>query len=118
MKTRNRGAAIAVMVLLLAAVQIVVIGGLAGSVDEADEGVRRLISTRAQFASDGAGMIISRQVQRGLTVPSAGTVWQIGSSTATVVSAPATLTSGEIRVDVRSDAATRRLRITLGLSGQ
>jgi hypothetical protein len=115
MKTKDRGVAIAVIVLLLAAVQMVVIGGLAGSVDEADEGVQRLSSMRAQFASDGAGMIVSRQVQRGFTVPSAGTVWQIGSSTATVLAAPATLTSGEIRVDVRADAATRRLRITLGI---
>lgn len=113
MKTRKRGAAIAVMVLLLAAVQMVVIGGLAGSVDEADEGVQRVLATRTQFASDGARMIILRQIDRGLTVPSAGATWQIGASTAAVVSSPAPNTSGEFVVDVQADAAYRQLRIVV-----
>ena len=61
-------------------------------------------------------MIIARQVRDGLTVPSTGTAWTLGSTRATVVSAPATLTAGTIVVDVRSDTATRRLRLTLELT--
>lgn len=116
MTTRRRGAAIAVIVLLLAAVQLVVVGSIAGSADEADQGVRRLLATRTLYAADGAGLIAARQVRDGLTVPPVGTTLTLGSATATVVSAPATLTAGTIVIDVRSDTATRRLRLTLDLA--
>jgi hypothetical protein len=113
---RRRGAAIAMIVLLLAAVQVVVIGGLAASEDEADQGVRRLLATRTLYAADGAGLILARQVRDGLTVPPAGTVLTLGTTAATVVSAPATLSAGTVVIDVRSDTATRRVRLTLDLS--
>lgn len=111
--TRRRGAVIAVMVLLLAAVQMVALTTLGGSADETDQAVRRILAARAQFAADGAGAIVARQVRDGLTVPAAGTTWTIGSATARVVSAPHAATAGAIVIDVTCDRATRRVRITL-----
>lgn len=114
--TRRRGAAIAVIVLLLAAIQMIVISSVGGSADEAGLGVCRLLGVRTLYAADGAGLIIARQVRDGLATPAVGSVWAIGSSTAEVVSAPATLTAGTIEVEVRSDAAARKLRITVDLT--
>lgn len=112
----RRGAAVAMIIMLLAAVQLVVVGGLGGAADEADQGVRRLLGVRTIYAADGAGLIIARQVRDGLAVPAVGASWTLGSSTATVTSAPAALTAGTIVVDVHSDAATRRLEITVDLT--
>lgn len=112
----RRGAAVAVIVMLLAAIQLVVVGGLGGGADEADQGVRRLLSVRSIYAADGAGLIIARQVRDGLTVPGVGTGWTIGSTTAAVLSAPAALTAGTIVVEVHSDTATRRVEITVDLT--
>jgi septum formation inhibitor MinC len=109
----RRGAAVAVLVLLLAAVQMVVISGVEGSAGDADQAVLRLLSTRTQFAADGAGLIVARQVRAGQYVPAVGTVVVIGSATAAVVAAPAPGTGGDVVVDVRSDRATRRVRISL-----
>jgi peptidoglycan/LPS O-acetylase OafA/YrhL len=113
-RTRTRrGAAVAVLVLLLAAVQMVVVSGVEGSADDAEQAVLRLLSTRTQYAADGAGLIVARQVRAGQHVPSVGTVLTIGSATAKVVAAPAPGTAGDVVVDVRSDRATRRVRISL-----
>lgn len=112
----RRGAAVAMIVMLLAAVQLVVVGGLGGGADEADQGVRRLLSVRTIYAADGAGLIIARQVRDGLAVPVVGAGWTIGSSTASVLSAPAALTAGTIVVEVNSDTAARRLEITVDLT--
>jgi hypothetical protein len=112
--TRNRrGAAVAVLVLMLAVIQMVVVSGVDGSADDAGQAVLRLLSTRAQYAADGAGMIVTRQVKEGQHVPPVGTILTIGSATATVVEAPTAGSAGEVVVDVRCDRATRRIRISL-----
>lgn len=117
MKTKRRGAAIAVIVLLLAAVQMVAIGGLAGSVDEADQGVRRVLMVRARYAADGAGLIMVVQARRGLVLPQVGDSWQIGSATATVVSAPTAPSGGEAVVEAQADSAQGRRRVVLVAGG-
>lgn len=110
---RSRGAAIAMIVLLLAAVQLVVISGLTGSSDEADSSVRRVLMTRARYAADGARLIMIRQFQRGFEIPAAGTEWTIGASIARVESAPVAPATGVAEIRAHADTSRRTIVVPL-----
>jgi phosphoribosylcarboxyaminoimidazole (NCAIR) mutase len=115
---RTRGAAIAAVVLLLAAVQLLAVFSIESGVDDADQTVRRVVTARAFYAAEGASMIVSRQVRAGLAVPSTTQTLTIGSAVAQVIQAPTTLTAGTIVIEGTCDTARRRMNVTLDTSVQ
>ena len=112
--SRNRrGAAVAAVVLLIAAVQMVAITSVGGGRHDADQAIRRVMTQRAYFAADAAALIASRQAQSGLTPPTAGTSLAVGNATATFKQTTGALTAGDIIVEGKADNSARRVKISL-----
>lgn len=109
----RRGVAVAVLVLMLAAIQVLVIAGIAGSSDDSERAVQRLLAVRARYAADGAGAVVARQARDLLTLPTTGSTLTIGSATVSFVSVPVLGAAGTAEISARADTATRRIRIDL-----
>lgn len=109
----RRGAGIAVVILLLALVQMTAISAVGGSADESDAAVTRVLTTRAFYAAEAAATVAVHAVRTGLDLPAAGEALAIGTATAVFVSAPAPGEPGDIRVEGRADRCVRRVRVTL-----
>lgn len=109
----RRGAAVAAVVLLIAAVQMVAITSIGGGRHDADQAIRRVMTQRAYFAADAAALIASRQAQSGMTPPAAGTALVVGNATATFKQTTGALTAGDIIVEGKADNSARRVKISL-----
>ncbi len=112
-KKLRRGSGLASLVLVLALLNIVVMGLMAPSGEQSELDALRLDTTRAFYAAESGGRVVVRCLKSGIGLPTAGTTLSVGPGTAQFVQVPAGV-NGEAVVLGSSGLAQRRLRITLG----
>lgn len=107
----RRGLAVLVVVVLLAAANIVVIGTLAGSAADASIASFRADSVRAFYATESGGIAVIKTTQLNSARPTVAVVYTVGNGTYTVTAMPAVAASGNVNITGTSGVASRRLRI-------
>lgn len=107
----RRGLAVLVVVVLLAAANIVVIGTLSGSAADASIASFRVDSIRAGYATESGGIAVVKTTQLNSTRPTVGTTYTVGNGSFVVTAMPAVGASGNVNVTGSSGVASRRLRI-------
>lgn len=109
----RRGAGVAVVVIMMAILNIAVVGSIAASGDESHLGAMRLESARAFYAAESGGIVVVKLLKESLPLPTAGTTLTLSNSTVTFESVPAPGAGGDVVLIGRSGFAERRVRITL-----
>ncbi|NUQ66778.1 MAG: hypothetical protein HUU18_00655 [Phycisphaerales bacterium] len=109
----RRAASIAALIIALALINLAVMGSVAASADEAELGAMRAQTLRAFYAAESGGLAIAKLRTENLALPSPGTIVNLPSSSFTFVSLPPATGTGQAVIEGRSDAASRRLRLTL-----
>jgi len=109
--TRRRGAAIAAIVVMMAMLNLVVIGSVQSSSDEAQWAEARVQSERAFHAAEAGLRIIIASVLAGEDPPVEGTVVSVGVSVVEFVEVPEAGQSGEVVLEGRAGSARRRLSV-------
>lgn len=109
---RQRGAAMAMMMVVLLSLTMLVITNVAGSADEADSGLRRVLMTRTRYAAEGATTMLRKHFAKGLNRPAAGTRWRIGSTEVRLVTVPRPTASGQVVLEANSDLSRYRRSFT------
>lgn len=109
----RRGAGIAVIVVVLAILNIAVLGSVAASGDEAAMGAMRLETTRALYAAESGAIIAVRLTLEGSELPAAGTTLSLTNASVQFIAKPPTGRAGNIVIIGTSGTARRRVTITL-----
>jgi hypothetical protein len=112
-KTVRKGCGIAAVVILLAAINLAVIGGVNASANEAQVGALRAETARAFYAAESGGRVLVKCSNQGLALPAANSTLSLGAATVTYVSLPAAGTAGDAVLRAADGTTTRRLKITL-----
>jgi hypothetical protein len=110
----RRGMGIAVVVVMLAIVNIAVLGAVAASGEEANLGAMRLETTRAFYAAESGAMVVVRQLREGVEAPQAGTSLSFASARVEFERVPRVGEGGEAIVIGTSGFARRRVVVTIG----
>ena len=110
-KTSHRGLAVLVVVVLLAAANIVVIGTLSGSAADASIASFRVDSVRAGYATESGAIAVVKTTQLSSTRPTVGTAYTVGNGSFVVTAMPAVGVAGNVNVTGTSGVATRRVRV-------
>ncbi len=109
----RRGAGIAVIVVVLAILNIAVLGSVAASGDEAAMGAMRLETTRALYAAESGAVIAVRLTLEGSELPAVGTTLELSNANVQFNALPAAGEPGDIVIIGTSGTARRRVTITL-----
>lgn len=110
----RRGAAVAVLVLMLAALNVVVLSSVVGTGNDTAVAAMRAESTRAFYAAESGAVTIARLSSSGLALPAAGSTLAVGpNARATYVTVPALGAPGELAVNGVSGSSVRRIRVRL-----
>jgi hypothetical protein len=113
----RKGAAAATLLVMLAVVNLAVIGAIAASGDEAQVGAMRAETCRAFYAAESGARVVIKLTSENLTLPAAGSTLSLGgSATATYISLPAMGQPGEAVVQGTDGNSSRRIRVTLSSS--
>ncbi len=112
-RTHRRGCGIAAIVLMLAAINMAVIGSVSASGSEAHVSALRIETARAFYAAESGGRVVIKCTNQGLTLPAAGSTLSLGPATATYVSMPAAGQTGDAVIRGGDGNTTRRLRISV-----
>lgn len=110
----RRGAGIAVIVVMLAIINIAVIGSVAASGDESQVGAMRLETIRAFYAAESGAVVTVRLTMQGLELPPAGSELAMSNATVAFEQMPVTGEAGDAVIIGHSGIAQRRVKITLG----
>ncbi len=108
---RHGGVALAVVIVVLAMLNLVVMGSVRPAGDEVVLGAMRAETTRAFYAAESGAFIAVRAVVGGLEPPPTGSEQAVGVATVLFVALPPTGEVGEIVVEGRSGEARRRLNL-------
>lgn len=109
----RRGVAVAALVVLLAIVNLAVLGVLRTGGDESETALSRLEGARAFYASESGARVVLRKLRDNDALPAPGSVLSLGSASVRYISAPATNTPGDVVVEGSSGGAQRRNVITI-----
>jgi MSHA biogenesis protein MshP len=112
-KGRRRGAGIAAVMIMLAAISLAVMGAISASGDEAQVGAMRAETARAFYAAESGARVALKCSTGGLTLPTVGTSLTLGTAACDYVSLPAAGQPGDATVQGHDGTAARRLRVTL-----
>ncbi len=112
-RTWRRGAGIAVIVVMLAILNIAVLGSVAASGDESHVGAMRLETIRAFYAAESGAVITVRLTMQGLELPGPGDTLEVSYASVEFEQVPATGQAGDIVIIGRSGTAQRRVRVTV-----
>lgn len=110
-RSRRRGTGIAALILLLAVLNIAVLGVLAAGADESDLSVSRAQTARAFYAAESAGIAAIRLLEANQTLPTSGQELDLGTAVASYESVALTSESGRFVVTGTSGEAQRRIEI-------
>ena len=113
LKSRRRGGGIAVVLILLAVVNLAVIGAIRASGDEAQVGAMRAETSRAFFAAESGARVVLKCSTAGLTLPTAGTSLTLAPATCTYVSMPLLGQPGDAILQGQDGTAARRVKVTV-----
>lgn len=108
---RCRGVALAVVIVVLAMLNLVVMGSVRPSGDEAVLGAMRAETTRAYYAAESGAFIAVRAVVGRLEPPTVGSEQAVGVATVAFIDLPPRGEVGQIIVEGRSGEARRRLNL-------
>ncbi len=119
---------VAALVVVLATLNLVVVGSVAASADEADVGTLRLQSVQAFYAAEAGGMVVAKvssslsdnpglgsSGEPRLRLPVRGSSLTLANrATIEFTQLPATLADGLAVVHGRAGGCARRVQVTLG----
>ncbi len=111
-KAASRGATVAAMIVVLALINLAVIGAIRSTGDEAQIGALRVETVRAFYAAESGATIAVRSLIAGWTPPTDGTVVSLGNAEAEFVFVPAGGV-GVLVVEGRSGFGRRRISLEL-----
>lgn len=109
----RRGVGIAAVVIVLAALNLAVLGAVRATSDETHLGALRVETLRALYAAESAARIAVRCAADSEPFPEAGSTRTLGTATMQFVILPDEGGVGDIVVLGRSGFAVRRLSITI-----
>ncbi len=109
----RRGMGVVVVILVLAALQLVVVGSVASSGDESALSELRVQGARAFYAGEAGAVIGAKSVTAGLTLPAVGTSVSLGSSSVKFLAMPDPVTGGDLVLEGTSGQVSRRTRVVL-----
>lgn len=111
-RTPRRGGVIAVVVLLIALINVVALGVLDVNASEVRAASLRIESARALYAGESALMGVARLRRAGLPLPAQGASLNLPHASATYLQVPTDdATSGSVRVRGVSGEGQRRLTL-------
>lgn len=116
LSSRERGMAVAAVVIVLALVNLVVIASLEGGTDDAMSAAIRVETVRAFYAAEAGSMIAVELLSEDKTPPTAGDVLSLDTGQITFTRVPTTGATRTLVIDGRSGAAFRRVHITAEVS--
>lgn len=108
----KRGMAVAVVVIVLALINLVVIASLEGGTDDAMGAAIRVETARAFYAAEAGSIIAVELLTEGKAPPPAGTVRTFATGEATFTSVPTSGTTRTLVIDGRSGSSFRRVHVT------
>lgn len=109
----RRGAAIVMVVVMLAMLQLAALSMLTGGADDAEEVVLRVQTLRAFYAGESGVVMSLGDALRGLPPPPAGTVIELPGASVELLESPWEGVGGAMVVEGRSVSARRRFEIRL-----
>ncbi|MBZ0171497.1 MAG: hypothetical protein K8E66_03880 [Phycisphaerales bacterium] len=109
----RRGAVLAMVIVLIALLQLMVITSLGGAADDADEVVLRIQTLRAFYAAESGAVVALSDELRGITPPGAGELLALPNGVAVFLQTPWDDEGGLLVVEGRADIARRRIQISL-----
>jgi hypothetical protein len=108
----RRGTVLAVVLLLLAAINVTTLGVLYGTGDDASLGVLRVETVRALYAAESGVMAVSKLRERRATLPAVNSQVTLPNAIATYEQVPGSAAmSGTLVVRGASGEASRRVRM-------
>lgn len=108
----RRGTVLAVVVLLLAAINVITMTVLYGTGDDAAIGALRIETVRALYAAESGTLAVAKLRERRLTLPAAGSALSLPNARATYEQVPAAnAPTGSLVVRGTSGDAARRIRL-------
>jgi len=107
----GRGAALVALVAVLAVVNLVIVGSLRASSDDAMVASLRVETVRAFYAAESGALIAIRCVNAGIVPPAEGEQAAIGAALVRFEEMPPTGEAGTIVVEGRSGYGRRRLSL-------
>jgi hypothetical protein len=111
---RSRGMVVALMVIIIAMMNVLVLGVVSAGATSSNADIARLEGVRAVFAADAGSMVAMRQAALGKAYPPNGTVVTLPGGGQTVwISSPGVGAAGTVRVDGVHSQATRRVALEL-----
>jgi Tfp pilus assembly protein PilX len=112
----RRGCGIAAIVIMLAAINLAVLGSVSASADEAKIGALRAETARAFYAAESGARVVLKCSNQGLTPPAASSTLVLGPATITYISLPAAGAAGDAMIKADDGTTTRRLKVTVSPS--
>jgi hypothetical protein len=110
---RRQGAGVAAMIVMMAVINLAVVGAISASGDEAQIGAMRAETARAFYAAESGARVVVKLSSEGLALPAAGDTLSLGTARATYVTVPASGLPGDALIQGRDGTSARRLKVTL-----
>jgi hypothetical protein len=108
----RKGMVIALMVVIIAMMNVLVLGVVSAGAMSSTSDIARLETARAVFAADAGAMVAMRQASLGKACPTNGTVVTLpGGGRVVWISSPAVGSDGTVRIDGMNASAIRRVSI-------
>lgn len=109
----RRGCGIAAVVLMLAAINLAVMGSVSASGSEAHVSALRIQTARAFYAAESAARVVIKCTNQGLPLPAANSTLTLGPASATYLSMPAAGQTGDAVIRASDGDTNRRLRVSV-----
>ncbi|USN98756.1 MAG: hypothetical protein H6810_11420 [Phycisphaeraceae bacterium] len=101
------------VIVMLALLELTVLSSLGGTADDADEVVLRIETLRAFYAAESGAVLALSDELRGLTPPGTGDELLLPNARVEFLQTPWDDEGDVLTVEGRSDAARRRIQISL-----
>ncbi len=115
-RNARRGCGIAAVVIMLAAINLTVMGSVSASGAESQVGALRVETARAFYAAESAARVVIKCNNAGIALPAAGATLSMAPATATYVSMPVAGNAGDAIIRGSEGTTTRQLKVTLSPS--
>lgn len=109
----RRGCGIAAVVLMLAAINLAVMGSVSASGSEVHVSALRIETARAFYAAESAARVVIKCTNEGIALPAANSTLSLGPATATYFSIPIPGETGDAVIHASDGNTTRRLRVSV-----
>jgi len=109
----RRGAGIAAVIVMLAILNLVIVGSIAPAADEASTQALRVDTMRAIYAADSGGMVVAKLANVNGTPPTTGSTVSLTGATIKYVQVPGAGLAGTATIVGSSGSATRRVRVVI-----